>query len=186
MALKMRRLCFGSHDQGKIVDFEQTQRNMKDSTVTIADRMAGNSGNKKTTRTTKTTHSSSPPLNLAELVPRDTFGFESVFQIEKVKEMDILTGTIGHPIYQVSLVAKTSVEILFIPKRDFFLFTSYTTRKTMRQKLCNPKLKSLGYYSRIFKNPTEAINKQKLWNAYKTKVTEAFEFKHAKYALTSM
>ena len=42
---------------------------------------------------------------------------------------------------------------------------------------------SIGYFSRIFKNPTNAIKQQEIWNAYKTSITKEFEQRHAVYAL---
>ena len=191
MARKMRRSCWNSNDTGKIVDFEQNQRRIKGTDKKIQQQTDTTNREikmKSKIQKSKKKYSSSfeRQMNLAELVPRDTFGFESVFQIAKTKEVDRLTGTEGQPINRVSLVAKTSVEILFIPKRDFFIFTTFETRQLMRKKLMNPKLAHIGYYSRIFKDPTEAIRKQKVWNAYKSNVTGRFESKHAKHALFNM
>ena len=204
----MRKRCWQNNDKGKIIDFEQGQKKFTRASSPVGQGKVQKPHPKK--------------LVLAELVPRDTFGFESVFQIEKTTEMNHLTGTIGHPVNRVSLVAKTSVVLLFIPKRDFFLFTTYKTRKLMRTKLMNPQLgnvchgvvvglfflkfgfcglkrvccigtddfrcfpqseASIGYFSRIFKNPTNAIKQQEIWNAYKTSITKEFEQRHAVYAL---
>jgi hypothetical protein len=126
LALKMRKRCWQNNDKGKIIDFEQGQKKFTRASSPVGQGKVQKPHPKK--------------LVLAELVPRDTFGFESVFQIEKTTEMNHLTGTIGHPVNRVSLVAKTSVVLLFIPKRDFFLFTTYKTRKLMRTKLMNPQL----------------------------------------------
>lgn len=216
IALKMRKICWGCNDKGKIIDFEQNQRNLSNELI----RQHNNYGRSRDGR--KIASKKKAELKLAELVPRDAFGFESVFQITKTKEINVLTGklvvsinsltrilhtninfsiffvcspflflflqtgTIGHPINRVSLVAKTSVEICFIPKRDFFLFTSYKTRKIMREKLMNPKMYSYGQFSRIFKDPTNAIKREKLWNIYKTNLTKEFESRHAKYALSGV
>lgn len=132
LALKMRKRCWQNNDKGKIIDFEQGQKKFTRASSPV--------GKRSTSSTRKARKHHPKKLVLAELVPRDTFGFESVFQIEKTTEMNLLTGTIGHPVNRVSLVAKTSVVLLFIPKRDFFLFTTYKTRKLMRTKLMNPQL----------------------------------------------
>jgi hypothetical protein len=176
MALKMRRCCWNRNDKGKIIDFEQNQRRIHDKATPKLPQQ------RKATKTT----SSNTSMSLAELVPRDAFGFESVFEITKTKEEHPMTGSATNAINRVSLVAKTAVEILFIPKRDFFIFTTFETRQLMRKKLMNPKLAHLGYFSRIFKDPTEAIEKQKIWNAYKASVTKQFVSRHAKHALFNM
>jgi hypothetical protein len=119
-------------------------------------------------------------------VPRDAFNFESVFQIARSKELNHLTNAWFHPKNRVSLVAKTAVEILFLPKRDFFLFTTYETRQLMRKKLMNPNMAHIGRFSRIFKRPNKEIQKKRLWEAYKKSVTKQFEKRHAKHALFNM
>ena len=123
------------------------------------------------------------PTVLAELVPRDTFGFESVFSItSQNKVQSTLTGRTEHVRNRVSLVAKTKVDVLFIAKKDFFNFTTFRTRQIMRKKLMDPKLRHLGTYSRIFKDPSSALQRERIWSAYKKKVTEGFDVKHARLA----
>jgi CRP-like cAMP-binding protein len=123
------------------------------------------------------------PIALAELVPRDTFGFESVFSITaQNKVQNTLTGRMVHVRNHVSLVAKTKVDVLFVAKKDFFNFTTFKTRQTMRKKLMDPKLAHLGAYSRIFKDPGSAVQRERIWAAYKKRITEGFDVKHAKLA----
>ena len=132
----------------------------------------------------KPSHPNGMPIRLAELVPRDTFGFESVFSITKQNKVhNTLTGRTMHVRNRVSLVAKTKVEILFIAKKDFFNYTTFKTRQIMRKKLMNPKLDHLGVYSRIFRDPSAAIQREQIWSAYKKRVTETFDARHAKMAL---
>ena len=124
------------------------------------------------------------PIALAELVPRDTFGFESVFSITaQNKVQNTLTGRMVHVRNRVSLVAKTKVDVLFVAKKDFFNFTTFKTRQTMRKKLMDPEMGHLGKFSRIFKDPSRALRQQRIWDAYKQKVTKGFNEKHARIAL---
>ena len=123
------------------------------------------------------------PIPLAELVPRDAFGFESVFSITAQNKVhNTLTGRTVHVRNRVSLVAKTKVDILFVAKKDFFNFTTFKTRQTMRKKLLDPKLAHLGAYSRIFKDPGGALQRERIWAAYKKRITQGFDVKHAKLA----
>ena len=141
MALKMRRACWNSNDKGKIVDFEQNQRRIQYKAMTPKQRErvssgggdgdGGGGGGGRQQRQQQQRNAAKgelhsillQPMSLAEMVPRDAFNFESVFHIAKTKELDQLTNAWFHPKNRVSLVAKTAVEILFLPKRDFFLFT---------------------------------------------------------------
>ena len=140
MALKMRRACWNSNDKGKIVDFEQNQRRIQYKAMAPKQRErvssgsggGGGGGRQQRQQQQQQRRNAAKaelhsillqPMSLAEMVPRDAFNFESVFHIAKTKELDQLTNAWFHPKNRVSLVAKTAVEILFLPKRDFFLFT---------------------------------------------------------------